>query len=198
MMNTLIPTGQPATAHAIGIDGSAARRATEGEAHAFARSDPLFQQVMAYKLPPLLERLVEKEGFTASEAAEAFIDVKRFLYLCHIRNSQGTHLSPPERIDRAWHAFLLFTKQYARFCDQHFGVFIHHIPYTLAQRAVMRARGESLKTLKATIALASDAFGDLGANWMPHLLNTSAEKFASSNADCAGSTNCGGDNPGCC
>src|SRR4029078_5348421 len=33
-----------------------------------------------------------------------------------------------EKIDWMWHTFLLFTLDYARFCDRYFGFFLHHIP----------------------------------------------------------------------
>ena len=32
--------------------------------------------------------------------------------------------------DKLWHAFILFTKDYARFCSEAVGFFIHHVPRT--------------------------------------------------------------------
>jgi hypothetical protein len=37
-------------------------------------------------------------------------------------------LRPSELVDHGWHAFLLYTREYAQFCDQVAGRFIHHIP----------------------------------------------------------------------
>ncbi len=37
-------------------------------------------------------------------------------------------LSPPQRLDLAWHELILFTRVYADWCDRHFGRFIHHQP----------------------------------------------------------------------
>ncbi len=32
------------------------------------------------------------------------------------------------QIDRMWHVFLLFTKDYMDFCEEYFGEYIHHLP----------------------------------------------------------------------
>jgi hypothetical protein len=32
------------------------------------------------------------------------------------------------RVDEVWHQFVLFTREYALFCDQHLGGFAHHRP----------------------------------------------------------------------
>lgn len=38
--------------------------------------------------------------------------------------------SEMREIDDMWHTFLLFTKDYADFCEKYFGEFIHHFPNT--------------------------------------------------------------------
>jgi hypothetical protein len=37
-------------------------------------------------------------------------------------------LAPSELVDIGWHAFVLCTQDYAQFCDQIAGRFIHHTP----------------------------------------------------------------------
>ena len=32
------------------------------------------------------------------------------------------------QLDEMWHTFLLFTRDYADFCERYFGFFLHHIP----------------------------------------------------------------------
>jgi len=32
------------------------------------------------------------------------------------------------QIDEMWHTFILFTRDYAAFCEGHFGCFLHHVP----------------------------------------------------------------------
>jgi hypothetical protein len=57
--------------------------------------------------------------------------VKSFLYDCH---RSDVPLSPSERVDEGWHNFILFTKDYADFCQSNFGHFIHHTPLDGAPR----------------------------------------------------------------
>lgn len=39
-------------------------------------------------------------------------------------------------IDNMWHTFLLFTRDYADFCERYLGRFIHHVPNTNADDAL--------------------------------------------------------------
>ena len=40
----------------------------------------------------------------------------------------GAELSPSKAVDVGWHTWILHTVDYARFCDQVAGRFIHHVP----------------------------------------------------------------------
>lgn len=53
-----------------------------------------------------------------------------------------TLLITPEMrpIDLMWHTFLLFTREYKRYCDEVLGVFIHHDPVTAAERESFRKK----------------------------------------------------------
>ncbi len=52
---------------------------------------------------------------------------------------------PSQAVDDAWHEFILFTRQYQRFCDRSLGHFLHHTPAeamrtpTEAQDGIKRA-----------------------------------------------------------
>src|SRR5690242_15526602 len=37
-------------------------------------------------------------------------------------------IGPSELVDIGWHTFILYTHEYAEFCDQIAGRFIHHVP----------------------------------------------------------------------
>ena len=43
-------------------------------------------------------------------------------------NHEGRPLSPSEIVDPGWHEFILHTVDYAAFCDQVAGRFLHHVP----------------------------------------------------------------------
>lgn len=40
----------------------------------------------------------------------------------------GKPLVPSEPVDVGWHTFILYTRDYAEFCDRVAGRFIHHVP----------------------------------------------------------------------
>src|SRR3990167_3863557 len=87
----------------------------------------LVRKVMSFPPPPLLiERFSAEHVCSANEARLAFDETKRFLFLCGTSNGQS--LAPSQAIDTMWHEFMLFTRTYAGFCKEFFGMFIHHQP----------------------------------------------------------------------
>ena len=50
--------------------------------------------------------------------------------LAFLRATGQSHapLSPSELVDIGWHTFILYTREYAEFCDRVAGHFIHHLP----------------------------------------------------------------------
>jgi hypothetical protein len=121
-----------------------------------AEDSPTFRAIMAYGHPSLVHRLQEKLGISAEMAAELFNDTKRFLYLCADSN---VPMSPPPAIDECWHLFILFTKDYARFCEQYFGVFLHHRPHYINDPPTNGSH--RINSLNA----AEKQFANLSANW---------------------------------
>jgi hypothetical protein len=56
---------------------------------------------------------------------------------------------PSQVVDDAWHEFILFTRQYARFCRGAFGRFLHHTP-----AEAMRSPTQASDGIKRTWRLA--------------------------------------------
>ena len=113
--------------------------------------------VLAYKHPVLVARLEEKLKIAHTEATQLFEDMKMFLYLCGISPES---ISPSETIDFTWHEFILFTQDYAHFCESHFGHFIHHRPRHPEDLPTKREGSQR------AVALAREIFGnDLSENW---------------------------------
>jgi hypothetical protein len=83
----------------------------------------------------------------------------KFLYLAAIVGTEEP-LSPPEKIDTAWHYFILFTKDYAAFCNRFFGRFIHHQPF-VTEEDVLAHLDSGAKCIDRAKAL----FGELSSNW---------------------------------
>jgi len=139
-------------------------------------------QVLAYQHPTLILRLHDKLGMSEHEAKELFDDLKRFLFLCATHREK---LGPTDRIDEAWHNFILFTKDYRNFCNRLLGKFIEHVPITQAARS-----SKDGGTMRTTSRLARQAFGEeLSSNWQYR--KSDAASCLSDCTRCSGSTNCG-------
>jgi len=79
---------------------------------------------LSYTNEDILQRLMIEAEISREEAKELFQDTLKFLVLTR----QCAKLSPSARIDLGWHNLILFTREYADFCQQYFGEFIHHEP----------------------------------------------------------------------
>lgn len=84
--------------------------------------------VLSFEAPFLIDKLIQ-DGIADSvmESVALFTEVKRYLLLGQ-RHFDLTFAMYSSRIDAAWHTFVLFTKEYAQFCQRYFGLFLHHIP----------------------------------------------------------------------
>lgn len=83
------------------------------------------QQLMADN-PILQEKILATNlAQTPEQSTRALEEVIKFLYLC---SQNSLQLVPSKDVDIAWHEFILFTRAYQRFCEQHIGQFIHHQP----------------------------------------------------------------------
>jgi hypothetical protein len=115
-------------------------------------------EVLAYRFPPLVERIKKELKLSQEDAEELFKDMLMFLYLCGTNTTDGRY-SPPKMIDEAWHTFIIFTREYAQFCHENFGHFLHHNPFTRENRAAFT------KLVVPIIPVARRTFGKLSKNW---------------------------------
>lgn len=115
------------------------------------------QQVEQYENPAVVRMIEKKMEVNETLAEELFRDVKKFLLLAAHTDSE---LAPPLIVDKAWHVFILFTKEYAEFCEHFLGRFIHHVPTEEEGSEWMK------KVALETHALAQHTFGNsLSAYW---------------------------------
>jgi hypothetical protein len=95
------------------------------------------EEVLAYRHPGVIRRYAKEQNGTLAEAEEVFRETLKWLYLCY----RSTTINPegdapfgcamtPEiaKIDEMCHTFLMFTGDYAAFCEHYFGFFLHHVP----------------------------------------------------------------------
>ncbi len=118
-------------------------------------STDLAKEALAHKPEDfMIEKFCQDYGHSEEEARSLFEDVKRFLLLGSIVDASP---APAYWIDMMWHAFILFTKDYAEFCSK-CGGFIHHRP--LPQTSAAQP------PLDPTLTLMSTVYGELDEkNW---------------------------------
>jgi hypothetical protein len=89
---------------------------------------PLLVEALAFEAPYVIERLVnDRIVASVPEAEELFTEVKRYLVMSEVCDDVVVGMCSA-RVDEAWHAFILYTSQYADFCQRYFGHFIGHAP----------------------------------------------------------------------
>jgi hypothetical protein len=81
---------------------------------------------MNFPMERVLERYTAEYLASLDDAKMLERELKRFLILCAMDPTKKYVMGG--RVDDLWHTFLLFTQQYARFCAQLAGHFIHHVP----------------------------------------------------------------------
>jgi len=79
---------------------------------------------------PLADRLVariaaEHPELSADMPARILDQTLAFLETCATATEP---IGPSELVDIGWHTFILYTHEYAEFCDRIAGRFIHHVP----------------------------------------------------------------------
>jgi hypothetical protein len=74
----------------------------------------------------LVSRIVRERHIGTDEAERVLTQALAFLTACAL--NPGAGLVPSKAVDVGWHAFVLYTTEYAEFCHRVAGRFIHHMP----------------------------------------------------------------------
>ncbi|GAA3070652.1 glycine-rich domain-containing protein [Streptosporangium carneum] len=80
--------------------------------------------------PGLFDRLVSRirvDHPELGEVAEPIME-QALAFLATCAANPGADLGPSEQVDVGWHTFILYTRDYAAFCQRTAGRFIHHTP----------------------------------------------------------------------
>lgn len=82
--------------------------------------------VASYQNEAVVARFIRDYHKTPEQAEQCFDELKEFLAEVAVA---ANRIEPPSKdVDQMWHTFLLFTRDYAEFCKESFGKFIHHSP----------------------------------------------------------------------
>lgn len=80
---------------------------------------------LSYENADIVEKFCAENEVEQDVAKQYFIEIKKFLYLCA---NTTDRLAPSAEIDKIWHTFILFTKDYRQYCVHFLGKFIDHVP----------------------------------------------------------------------
>ncbi len=101
---------------------------------------PELKALENYHFPELILKFVRDYQVSQAQATMLFQETKKMLWLMvkHLLETEhGGHADLPETfnihkpmepLDKMWHEFILFTKEYHQFCALFFGSYIHHVP----------------------------------------------------------------------
>ncbi|GGW15067.1 hypothetical protein GCM10018980_76200 [Streptomyces capoamus] len=81
--------------------------------------------------PEVTDRLAHRitaEHPEITEATARRIVGQAAAFIAASGQQPGQSLAPSKLVDYGWHAFILHTVDYARFCEQVVGHFVHHVP----------------------------------------------------------------------
>lgn len=133
-------------------------------------------EFIAYRNERSINRYAKEYKVDRKNTETVFVEMLKFLYLCTVIS--GPCSPPSKEVDNMWHAFLLHTVDYFKFCAEYVGRFLHHDP---TEKPNLANRDTMLETARAN-------FGNLDPTLWKHLL-VGAEKEAC-DSNCSGDDYC--------
>jgi hypothetical protein len=73
----------------------------------------------------LVDRIAGEHNFSLAYAKRIMDQALAYLAACA---DSPEPLAPSQTVDIGWHTFILYTRDYAEFCEKVAGQFIHHVP----------------------------------------------------------------------
>lgn len=100
-----------------------------------------YEEILKYKNQKVITRYQTDFPGSKLKADEAFSELMKYIYLCHIHAKEQETFPENESLqfrcvihsemsdlDNMWHTFLIFTRDYEEFCRDYLGGFFHHEP----------------------------------------------------------------------
>lgn len=168
--------------------------------------------IAAYPYQRFLDKRLatRRPELSAEQRNEVFAALDDYFQLCR---KAGRHMvaMPSQAADDAWHEFILFTRQYDKFCRHAFGRFLHHTPAeamrtpTQASDGLKRAwrlacaheKINPKKPERLPRLFALDAALGIAGGFVYQLDCLAASGGAAGSGYCASHIGCGGSSGGC-
>lgn len=85
--------------------------------------------INAYEFPPgLFDRLARQRPGLNEQDRQRVDEALRQFFRVYLKSGFKFVSMPSQLADDLWHEFILYTRNYQRFCKQAFGRFLHHTP----------------------------------------------------------------------
>jgi len=120
----------------------------------------VFSKISAFDFRNVLARYMSVYNASPDAANETLVELKRWLTLCVLH--RDNRYATGGKVDDMWHTFILFTKDYAQFCHDIAGSFIHHTPATKSDDMEAQKRSDE-KMRQGTVTLEADYLKYFGA-----------------------------------
>ena len=108
---------------------------------------------LGYENPDVVDKFCAEYEIDHELGKKYFVEIKKFLYLC---SSSSQALAPSSEIDKIWHTFILFTRDYRKYCVHFLGKFIDHVPEVYKNKSAPKEN-----FLQNTITVYESEFGEL-------------------------------------
>lgn len=120
------------------------------------------EEALSYENEDIVERYAEECKISLQESRAIFTETKKWLWLCGRQSCERAGLpltlfDELHAVDLMWHTFILFTHDYAEFCQRYCGTFVHHVPRTNRSRVL--SRDEQTRYLEYTYEFIYDHLG---------------------------------------
>lgn len=101
---------------------------------------PSLKSLEMFTCPEVVLKYARDYDVTEAESKLLFRETLKMLWLMakHQLETPGKRASeipeafnvhkPMDPLDKMWHEFILFTREYHQFCDEFFGCYLHHVP----------------------------------------------------------------------
>jgi hypothetical protein len=139
---------------------------------------------LSYENADIITKFCSEYDIEQELAKEYFIEVKKFLYLCA---NTTDRLAPTAEIDKIWHTFILFTKDYRQYCMHFLGKFIDHMPEVKKDDEDLEEPKENC--LLNTLTHYQNVFGELNNEVWQFPFKDDTEEECSNCSNCSSCSN---------
>lgn len=129
----------------------------------------------AARYPQVTDRAARSEGVSSAESQRMFEEALKFM---EVAVSTDSPVAPSRAVDAAWHHFILFTRDYARYCEDHLGRFVHHDPSP-------EGEGDH-DAYERTRTAIERIFGDVDSQYWPPAQSADCKEGGNCKSDCTG------------